>query len=511
MSIHGLLLEPASYPSDFITLPFTIPPPPSYGSQVYQSATRNVTSTGGVPTMTAGAALQDTIFDFSPININLSRVTVTLHLDDNVNYLGVQPFGMVCWEYGATSSQIIVTTYNTGAANITNWGVDLVAFPLQGSTALLSYVNDTNQNARFSVANGVPISPTPTSKWTFNPPVGTSFNENQLVIGESGILYAAEDNGSLLAIVDNGASASLLWSVNTGFTGLVPPVLGNNFTLYGVGTNTMKSVANIDTVTPSVVWTANLTPLTAPLSPLLQYDSNGVPTIYVSGTGKIYSVSATGVVNWVYSPAVSAITYLGIKPDGSVIYACAGNQLYALTSDGVLKWALTVGANSRYPTIGSDGTIYFVSATTFVYAVTDNGTFGTLKWTINTAATGFLNYSLAIGSNDVIYTSNSSTDNANTKVYAIVDNGASATIKWTALGFPTSPQFFTAPTLGNDGTIYVTGDYGYLACITDTGASFTINWGIQPIGGGTGFSSACSIGTNNRVYYGGDHDFIIAV
>jgi len=509
MSIHGLLQEPASYPSNFITLPFTIPPPPEYGSQIFKSSRRSVTSTGGVPTMLAGQDLQDTIFDFSPININLSRVVVTLHLDDNTDYLGVDPFGMVCWEYGDTSTEIKITTFNTSAVNITDWSVELIAFPLQGSTALLSYVNDNNQNNRFSVANGPPTAPTPTVKWAVNPPVGSSFNDNQIVIGDTGILYVAEDSGNLIAYTDNGASASILWSVNTGFTGLVPPALGNGNTLYGVGTDTMKCVSNINTATPSVVWTTNLAPLTAPLPPLIQYDIYGVPTIFVSGTGKIYSVNVSGAINWVYSPAVSAITYLGVKSDGSVIYATAGNQLYALTTAGVLKWALTVGANSGYPTIGEDGTIYFVSATTFVYAVTDNGTFGTLKWTRNTAATGFLNYSLAIGSNDVIYTSNSSTDNANTKVYAIVDNGASSTLKWTALGFPTNPQFFTAPTLGNDGTIYVTGDYGYLACITDNGASYTINWGFQPVG--AGFSSPCSIGINQRVYYGGDHDYIIAV
>jgi hypothetical protein len=509
MSIHGLLQEPASYPSNFITLPFTIPPPPSYGSQIFKSSRRSVTSTGGVPTMTAGQALQDTIFDFSPININLSRVVVTLHLDDATDYLGVDPFGMVCWEYGATSSEIIITTFNTGAADITDWSVELIAFPLSGSTALLSYVNDTNQNTRFSVANGAVAAPTPAVKWTFNPPVGSSFNENQIVIGESGILYIAEDGGKLLAVTDNGASASILWSVDTGFTGLVPPALGNVDTLYGVGTNTMKCVANISTVTPSVVWTANLTPLTAPLPPLIQYDIYGVPTIFVSGTGKIYSVNVSGVVNWVYSPPVSAVTYLGIKSDGSVIYATASNQLYALTSAGVLKWSLTVGANAGYPTIGSDGTIYFTSGVT-IYAVTDNGALGTLKWTVNSGAlSGSLARALAIGSNDVIYATNITTTGANSRIFAIVDNGASATVKWAVNTLPTNPPSLTSPTVGNNGLIYTTGDYGYLACVTDNGASFTVNWGYQTAP--AGFSSPCSIGTNQRVYLGGDHDLIVAV
>jgi hypothetical protein len=459
--------------------------------------------------MTAGQALQDTVFDFSPININLSRVIITLHLDDATDYLGDAPFGMVCWEYGATSSQIIITTFNTGLIDITDWSVELIAFPLSGSTALLSYVNDTNQNTRFSVANGAVAAPTPAVKWTFNPPVGSSFNENQIVIGDSGILYIAEDSGKLLAVTDNGSSASLLWSVDTGFTGLVPPALGNGNILYGVGTNTMKAVSNINTASPAVIWTANLNPLSAPLPPLLQFDLNGIPTIYVSGTGKIYSVKFDGSINWVYSPAVSAVTYLGLSLDGSVIYATASNQLYALTSAGLLKWSLTVGANAGYPTIGADGTIYFVSGVT-VYAVTDNGALGSLKWTVNTGAlSGSLAKALAIGSNDVIYTTNITTTGANSRIFAIVDNGGSATVKWAANTLPTNPPSLTSPTVGNNGLIYTTGDYGYLACVTDNGASFTVNWGYQTAP--AGFSSPCSIGTNQRVYLGGDHDLIIAV
>jgi hypothetical protein len=84
MSIHGLLQEPASYPADFITLPFTIPPPPSFGSQVFKSSRRSITSTGGVPTMTAGQALQDTIFDFvkATIEFCLAKKKIIIFLSE---------------------------------------------------------------------------------------------------------------------------------------------------------------------------------------------------------------------------------------------------------------------------------------------------------------------------------------------------------------------------------------------------------------------------------------------
>jgi hypothetical protein len=437
--------------------------------------------------------------------LGITTPVIVFSLANNSGFLGmISGYNDVDFATGTANVWLCYTNIN--AIDIRFWVCQGVG--TYGYTALLSYINGTNQNTRYSSINGTPNAPTPTVKWTYNPPVGSSFNENQIVIGKTGILYVAEDSGKLLAITDNGANASTLWSVDTGFTGLVPPVLGDDSVLYGVGTNTMKAVSNISTASPSVVWTADLTPLVAPLSPLLQYDTNGVPTIYVSGTGKIYSINYYGVVNWSFTP-INNITYLGIKPDGSVIYATAGNQLYAITNAGVQKWVLTVGTGAGYPTIGDDGTIYFVCANTFIYAVTDNGASGTVKWTLNTSAVGFLNFTLAIGANNVIYTSNSTTDNANTKVWAIQDNGASGAIKWTAINLPTNPQFLTAVTIGNNGTLYVTGDYGYIACITDNGASYTVNWGFQPVG--AGFSSPCSIGANNRIYYGGDHDYIIAV
>jgi len=509
MSIHGLLQEPASYPSNFITLPFTIPTLPTFGSETFKSSKRSVTSTGGVPTMLAGQGLQDTIFDFSPINIYLSRVVVTLHLDDAYDYLGVDPFGMVCWEYGATVNQIKVTTYNSGVQNITDWSVELIAFPLPDFTALLGYYNDTNQNTRQSEVSGPPASPQPTIKWTFAPPVGSSFNENIILIGDTGILYVAEDAGKLLAVVDNGSSASLLWSVDTGFVNLNPPTLGNRNLLYGVGTDIINCIAEINTASPFVVWTTNLTPLTAPSPPLLHYDINGIPTIYVSGTGIIYSLNENGVVNWVFT-TYNDITYLAITSDGSTIYATSNAILYALTSAGVLRWSIAVGTGSGFPTIGENGTIYLTSATTYIYAVTDNGTSGTIKWILNTLSLVALRKVLGLGLNGIIYVSNNASTGTNSRVFAVTDNGASGSINWSVNTLPTDPRKLSPPTIGLDGLIYVTADKGYFACITDNGASYTINYGFE--GAPTSVnSSPCSIGINNRIYYGLSTNFIIAI
>lgn len=490
MSAREILINQYTYP---------LPNLPPYFEGIFSATGLAIQST-----------VQQVIVDNLPTTAELAELGITIpvivfSLANNSGFLGmISGYNDVDFDAGTANVWLCYTNIN--AIDIRFWVCQ--ASPIYGYTALLSYINGTNQNTRLSVTNGTPTAPIPTLKWTYNPPVGSSFNENQIVIGETGILYIAEDAGKLLAVVDNGASASALWSVDTGFTGLVPPAIGNNV-LYGVGTNTMKAVVNIATATPSVVWTTTLASLTAPLSPLIQYDTNGVPTVYVSGIGKIYSVNGnTGAVNWNFTP-INSITYLGLKPDGSVIYAVAGNQLYALTSAGILKWSLTVGANSGYPTVGADGTIYFVSGIS-VYAITDNGASGTQKWVLNTGAlSGTLRPTLAIGTNDIIYTVNNTSTGANSRVFAIVDNGASGALKWSDNTLPTNPPALTAITVGANGTLYTTGDYGYIACITDNGNTYTNNYGFQATP--AGFSSSCSIGANQRVYFGGDHDLIVAI
>jgi hypothetical protein len=436
-------------------------------------------------------------------------VVVTLHLDDAYDYLGVDPFGMVCWEYGATVNQIKVTTYNSGVQNITDWSVELIAFPFPDFTALLGYYNDTNQNTRQSEVSGPPASPQPTVKWSFVAPVGLSFNENVILIGDTGILYISENSGKILAVVDNGPSASLLWTVDTGFANLNPPTLGNRNLLYGVGTNAINCIADINTASPFIVWTTNLTPLTAPSPPLLHYDINGIPTIFVSGTGIIYSLNANGVVNWVFS-TYNSITYLAITSDGSTIYATSDAILYALTSAGVLRWSIAVGGSSGFPLIGENGRIYLTSAASYIYAVTDNGSSGTINWTINTLSVNALRKAPSLGLNGTIYVSNNASTGTNSRVFAIVDNGPSGTIIWSNNTLPTDPRKLSPPTIGLNGLIYTTADRGYFACITDTGSGYINNYAFE-VDPTSGNSSPCSIGINNRIYFGLSTNVIIAI
>jgi hypothetical protein len=502
MSIHGLLQQPASYPSNFITLPFTIPPSSeNFGAQSYTSIARFLDADGFAVGMVAGTTLQQTEFDLG-INVYLSQLTVTLHLEDGTNYNNVPAFGMVGWDYGTTSSRIIIFTYNSGILDITDWSIEVITFPIiQGG--LWPTYKATDQNTSQSLFLGTPITPSPpVAKWT-DLLAPYSFNDNIIVIGESGILYIAEDQGSLIALQDDGNSASILWAQDTGYTALASPALGRNNTLYIGGSNTLSGVSNINTATPSVMWTCNVTPLVTPFPPLVGYDSTGAATIYVSGlNGHVYAVTETGVYKWVFV-ATNGIITIALSNDYSVVYVVALNVLYAVNSvTGLQIWSRTLVGPMSPPSVSEDGTIYLYDPPNTLYAITDNGTTSTVKWSLVIGGlSSDLFRSISIGNNGRLYLV------TNTQVLAVTDNGGSGTTNW-VYNVPggLAPGLLSSVTISLNGTLYITGDYTLILCLTDNGASATQNWGVQIAGG---LASQFTIGLNQRCYLGNDQTGII--
>lgn len=502
MSNYGLYYQPVSYPKDFITLPFVPPALPPYGSQIYKCERRTLTASGGVPVMTAGQYLQKTVFEFLDINLSLSHLVITLHLDDAVNYNNVAPFGMVCWDYGTTVNRITVTTFNSGAVNITNWAIDVMAFPLP-QTGLWSFANANSKNTRQSVIFGTPVSPNPPLiKFDYLAPVGQSFNENPITVGATGLLYFAEDNGAIICLTDNGATASPLWTIATGYTNLVSPTLATNNSMYAVGDNIIRLIEDIDTATPTTVWTTSLAPLTFPPSPVVYYNEFGDASIYVSGSnGYIYAVETDGSIRWSITIGTTSVK-LAVSLNGTVVFATRANTLYAInTLDGSINWTRVIANNLSVPSVGINGIIYMFAGAN-VYAVLDNGATSTLNWTLNT--TTIPTRSISIGSNGRLYLVSTN------QILAIKDNGASGTLKWLyAINPALAPDALTPITIGLDGTLYTTGDYALAVCVTDNDTTFVVNWAFQVLAGG--YSSPCSVGLNKRIYFGGDHGHIIAL
>jgi hypothetical protein len=186
-----------------------------------------------------------------------------------------------------------------------------------------------------------------------------------------------------------------------------------------------------------------------------------------------------------------------------VVYAVTQNIVFALdSSTGLAKWSRTIGGSALGPpTVAEDGTIYTYFNTT-VYAVTDNGTTSTLKWSLGVVGTtSAFNRYISVGNIGRLYLV------TNTEVVSITDNGASAVTNWVYTVNPAlAPGALTSPTISLNGTIYVTGDYTLIICLTDTGLSFTLNWAVQVAGGQ---ASQFTIGLNQRCYLGNDQTGII--
>jgi len=95
--------------------------------------------------------------------------------------------------------------------------------------------------------------------------------------------------------------------------------------------------------------------------------------------------------DYVYSPTIGS--------DGSVYFGSYDSCLYALTPQGALKWRYQTGDHVKSsPTIGSDGTIYVGSYDHFLYALTPHGA---RRWRYKTG--GDLYSSSAIGPDGTIY------------------------------------------------------------------------------------------------------------
>lgn len=151
--------------------------------------------------------------------------------------------------------------------------------------------------------------------------------------------------------------------------------------------------------------------------------------------------------------------------------------------DPHLKWTFLLDeSDSNHlgsPVIGNDGTIY-TSSDLGLYAISDSGTKGTLKWKYNI---GHRVYAPAIGTDGTIYLEDTET-NQGSALYAVNPDG---TLKWKyPVGFstcsPDLPRLLeVTPAIAQDGTVY--GGKDTLYAINPDG---TLRWKFDPLAIGRG-------------------------
>jgi outer membrane protein assembly factor BamB len=228
--------------------------------------------------------------------------------------------------------------------------------------------------------------------------------------------------------------------------------------------------------------------------------------------GELFAVNSDGTLKWKFATAGGVRFSPAIGTDGTIYFGAndclekssgwlgrgSHSCLYALSPEGKLKWQFNTDdpLYASSPIIGSDGTIYIGNDGGALFAINRDGT---PKWKYRTGgAVGVP----AIGANGTIYV-NSKDGN----LYAINSN---ATLKWKYLigdeGLPASPA------IGADGTIYV-GSYHE----GGRGAGEHYVYAIKPDGsrkwqfGASGVvMSAPAIGEDGTIYVtGGLHFYAI--
>jgi outer membrane protein assembly factor BamB len=171
-------------------------------------------------------------------------------------------------------------------------------------------------------------------------------------------------------------------------------------------------------------------------SPALSPDG----TLYFgSGDHHLYAVSTNGYLKWSFETGLQIKSSPAIAEDGTIYIGSRDRKFYAVTPAGKMKWSfLTEGWVDSSPAIATDETVYFGSWDKKFYALKPDGT---KKWEFATA--GEIDSSPAIAADGTICFGSH-----DKKLYALNPDG---TKKWE---FPTDGQITSSPAIDYAGNIY---------------------------------------------------------
>lgn len=180
----------------------------------------------------------------------------------------------------------------------------------------------------------------------------------------------------------------------------------------------------------------------------------------------LYDTSkVTGAVKWTFEMEEGTESSPTIAEDGTIYFGSHDGNLYALNSDGTLKWKFKPAEPiynqpwQRYaailssPAIAEDGTVYVIAPDDYLYAVED----GKEKWKfpLKWNAIDFWT-SATIGSDGTIYVGSARTEATDTTLiagfYALTPDGKE---KW---HYAIDAGVTSTPAIAKDGTIYVNGN-----------------------------------------------------
>ena len=384
----------------------------------------------------------------------------------------------------------------TGGASLwwtwTATSTSMVAFDTSGSsfdTVLAVYTGTSFSTLQSVASNDNASTSVTTSRVLINATAGTTY---QIAVdGKNGATGSVSLQIGTVPANDNFANAQVVSGVSfvtTGFTSNAsaetgepnPTGVSNGLTVWyqwtapATGHYDLAAFASqIDMVAAVCTGTAlgNLTTVasndnsaTYNSDSLVSFNATAGTTYYfqisnTDTTGGDFTLSLTdalwefpaGMVNTNLTtlPGPDITSSPAVAANGTVYFGSNDSFVYALNADGSIKWDRTTGGiiDMASPALGADGTVYIGSDDMYLYAL--NGSTGAQKWRF--AATTGISSAPAIGTDGTIYFRD---DN---NLYALTDNGTSVTRKWSAA---LSGGTYCSPTIGTNGTIYVGGTGG---------------------------------------------------
>ena len=217
-------------------------------------------------------------------------------------------------------------------------------------------------------------------------------------------------------------------------------------------------------------------------------------TIYITTyLGSIVAISSEGERLWQYEAAQNFFSSATIGADGTIYAGSSRDGLFALNSNGTLKWHYDYSYSSNVaPSIADDGTLYLGLGVNLV-ALTKSGV---EKWRFTTSDTIG---GTAINKDGVVYFKD-----VHGWFYAVNPDGS---LGWKKQINVLYTYGDSAPTIAEDGTIYVTNsdsiywsnNYGTLVSLSPNG---DINWEYKTLRNGD-YSPA--IDSTGNVYFGGEY------
>lgn len=292
------------------------------------------------------------------------------------------------------------------------------------------------------------------------------------LVDTDGIIYQCGTDSKVYAV--NPEDGSKKWTCNVdGVIGAFPALSSNGILYCATNSGTLYA---INTASGSVVWNKSIDGTSSAVA------VDAADNIYVGTSSAIYKFNPSGTEQWKTGGTINVTERGAFAMDagGTTLYATRKGSTGLSAIDmatGNIKWtyANTGGGDAYLPVVGPDGAIYFNDkGGRKVYAINSNGT---LKWEKDLGAA--LTYcGLVMADNGKVYCATQGKVGSAYIVYGL--NTATGNIE---SGYESEQQFMAAASIGPDKRLYIgtigAGNIGSILAIPIDARPETSSWSVR--------------------------------